>query len=217
MKTERLVTILSRLRCFLEKHQESGWLSMIEELLDKFAAQPEVLRSKTRELFGHGGMGGLTDLAITKRNGHRVDREREANFELHSILDALCVHVYSEVIGTGPIKHFVTYPTKNVEWEVKLTSGDLETIFDVLLWITYYHPDWRWVQEWCLYFTHHSNQDVRTLAVRCLTDLARLHKCLDAGIVLTRLGELMNDPEPDVREAAEEALRDINSVLNVTS
>ena len=100
---------------------------------------------------------------------------------------------------------------------MKLTSGNLEAIFDILIQITYHHADWVWVQDWCLYFTQHSNPDVRALAIRCLADLARLHKALDAGKVLTRLGELMNDPEAEVREQAEESLRDITTILNVVS
>jgi hypothetical protein len=59
--------------------------------------------------------------------------------------------------------------------------------------------------------------DVRAVAIRCLADLARLHKALDSGEVLPRLGELMNDPEAEVREQAEEPLRDITAILDVVS
>jgi len=217
MNTDRLVILLSRLRRFLEKHEDPYWLSTIVELLDQLAAHTDVLRAKIRDLYGHGGMGSWSDFAITKRNGHRVERENEANFELQALFEALYREAKPPENPKGPIKHFIKYPSTNAEWEVELTSGNLESIFDVLIWITYHHPDWRWVQEWCLYFTHHSNQDVRALAARCLADLARLHKSLDAGKVLTRLGELMSDPEVEVREQAEEALRDINSVLSVVS
>ena len=175
MDNDRIAIILIRLRRFLEKHEVRYWLSAIKELLDQFAAQPEILRGKVREILGHG-MSGLIDLAISKMNGHRVEREREANFELFSLFEVLITDVkHAADFDKGAIKHFMTYPSTNAEWEVELTSGDLETVFDVLLWITYYHSDWRWVQEWCLYFTYHSNQDVRGLAARCLADIARLH------------------------------------------
>jgi hypothetical protein len=177
-------------------------------------------------------MGNFGDLAIMKINGHKVDRELETNFELSALRETLFEEVTYSVHGEKakrPIKHFGTYPTTHAEWEVKLTSNTpeimfgkftrdpLETIFDVLVWITYYHSDWRWVQDWCLYFTEHSNPYLRGLAATCLADLVRLHMGLDTRKVIPSLQQLLNDSDVEVRELAEEALRDINTELKIFS
>jgi hypothetical protein len=200
----------------LEKYSVNSWLPTIKQLLEM---PPEKLRSETaEELFSGSPMGNMTGLSIMKMNGHKVLREEEANFEL----DAVRAVLYEEAkfpthgeTAKRSIKHFRRYPTTHEEWEDELLSENLEGIFDVLLWITYFHDDWQWVQDWCLQFLDHPNPDVRALAVNCLADLAQLHKTLDTNKVVPRLQQLMNDPE--VQNSAEEAMRDINSVLRIFS
>jgi len=218
MNTDRIVAILTQLRRLLVKHGVEGFVVDIERLLKEPELPYQIFRDKVaEEFFRYGGMGSPADLYISKDNGHRVDREKEANYELQALFDVLYRGLKPPQDPDGPIKHFWTYPSTHAEWEVKLTSGTLEAIFDILIRITYHHGDWRWVQNWCLYFTQHSSLDVRALAIRCLADLARLHKALDSGKVLTRLGELMNDPETEVRQQAEESLRNITAALDVVS
>jgi len=221
MSGDRLITSLTRMASFLGRHNVISWRRTILDLLDVRNMPREALKKKVSEsLFSGSPMGNIIGLAITKTNGHLVERQRETNFELSSLLDALFEEVKHSVHGEEAkrtIKHFMLYPTTHEEWEEQLLSGDLESIFDVLIWITYYHSDWRWVQDWCLNFLDHSNPDVRGLAVSCLADLVRLHKALDTGKVIPRLQQLLNDPEVEVRERAEEALRDINTELKVFS
>jgi hypothetical protein len=218
MNTDRIVAILTQLRRLLVKHHIDYFVVDIERLLKESHLPYQIFQDKVAaEFFRYGGMGSPTDLYISKDNGNRVDREEEANYEVQALFDVLYREVKPAEDPDGPIKHFWTYPSTHAEWEVKLTSGNLEAIFDILIQITYHHADWVWVQDWCLYFTQHSNLDVRALAIRCLADLARLHKALDSGRVLTRLGELMNDPAAEVREQAEKSLRDIAAILDVVS
>lgn len=219
VNVSRVVALLTQLRRLLFKHGVKGFLSDIEDLLKASSLPPEAFNEKIYEcLFHYGGMGSPSDLYISKQNGNQVEREKEANYEVQALFNALDWEVEKpKKFPSWPPKHFDRYPSTFAEWEGVLTSGDIETIFDVLIFITYHHPDWPWVQDWCLDFTYHSNLDVRALAARCLADLARLHKCLDAGKVLMRLAELMSDPESDVSEAAEQAVQDIDSVLNVLS
>lgn len=219
MTTDRLIILLTRMKRFLERHADTYWLPTIASLLDQSGLPPEALKTKVSEtLFSGSPMGNFSGLAIAKIGGHTVQRERETNFELFALREALFEEVKHSVHGEEAkrgIKHFRNYPTRHEQWEEQLLSDDLESIFDMLIWITYYHSDWRWVQGWCLHFLDHSNPDVRGLAATCLADLARLHKSLDTGKVIPRLQQLLNDPE--VRERAEEALKDINSVLSIFS
>lgn len=218
MNADRIIAILTQLRRLLVKHRVECFVVDIERLLKESRLPYQTFRDKVaEEFFRHGGMGSPADLYISKDNGNRVDREEEANYELQALFDVLYREVKPPEDPDGPIKHFWTYPSTHAEWEVKLTSGNLEAIFDILIRITYNHADWRWVQDWCLHFTQHSNLDVRALAIRCLADLARLHKALDSGEVLPRLGDLMNDPESEVRKQAEESLRDITATFDVAS
>lgn len=220
MRTNRLKTILSRIRRLLIKHRVGAYLSKIDGLLGEVDKRAEAFAGKVREsFFRQRGMGSTADFVICQRNGHDVEpeRETEVNFEFQALFDALMEAAVPRDDPNTGIKHFSTFPSTEVEWDVVLTSGNLECIFDVLIWITYHHPDWQWVQDWCLYFTRHPNLDVRTLAIRCLADLAQLHKTLESGKVLSRLGELMNDPEVEVHEQAAESLNDITSVLSVVS
>jgi len=233
MIADRLFIMLTRIRRLLSKHEDTYWLPTMKDLTDQAGISLEAFRTKVSEaLFSGGPMGNFSDLTIMKVNGHKVENERETNFELAALRAVLFEEVKYDVHGEEakrPIKHFGTYPITHAEWEVKLTSDipeiifgaftrdPLEVIFDVLVWITFYHSDWRWEQDWCLHFTEHSNSYVRGLAATCLADLARLHRALDTGKVIPRLQQLLNDPDVEVRERAEETLRDINSVLGVFS
>ena len=215
-ESHRLVVALTRMKRLLEKYSVTSWSRKINELLE---TPPEILRRKTdEELFSGSPMGNMSGLAIMKMNGHKVVREKEANFEFNALSEVLYEEVKNSVHGEAArrsIKHFRKYPTTHEEWEDELLSENLESIFDVLVWITYYHDDWQWVQDWCLQFLDHRNPDVQALAVNCLADLAQLHKTLDTNKVVPRLQQLMNDPE--VQNSAEEAMRDINSVLRIFS
>ncbi len=211
MFPERFLVILDRVRRLLAEH-EVRYGSVIGEWMTNYIDHPSLLRQKVRSQFS--GMGGLNDIVICKENGHRVEHERETNLELRALLYVLWAEVEDPVQDAIPVRamHLVkVFPKSHEEAEVYLARDDLETIYDVLVWVTYRDDDWAWVQKWCLSFTYHENPAVRSLAASCLADLATLHKTLDAGVVLSRLGELLNDP--DVEESAEHALMEINSTL----
>jgi hypothetical protein len=93
------------------------------------------------------------------------------------------------------------------ELEVLLRSNDELVISSALLSAAYYDPDWKWVQEQCLTFSHHPASTVRWNAATCFGHLARIHRQLDLEVVLQRLVELRADPL--VKSSAEDALDDI--------
>jgi hypothetical protein len=97
------------------------------------------------------------------------------------------------------------------EIEILLRSGDARDISDALLSAAYYDAEWRWVQEQCLAFTHHSETNVRWVAATCLGHLARIHGQLDLELVLLRLSEMKTDPL--VRPSVDDALEDIRFFL----
>lgn len=97
------------------------------------------------------------------------------------------------------------------EIEILLRSGDVQDITDALLSAAYYDAEWRWVQEQCLAFTHHSDTNVRWVAATCLGHLARIHGQLDLELVLLRLSEMKTDAL--VKPSVDDALEDIKFFL----
>lgn len=214
MDKRRLTRIIQRVRDLLDKYQV-GYSRILDDLNIKFV-DANLLRNNILDLFG--GMGSLSDVVISKDNGHNVERETETNAELGALLDVLYEEgkYSSHGLEAGrSIPYFVTYPKEKAEWEVQLLSRDINVILHVLIWITFYHTDWQWVEDWCLRFTHDSNSYLRGVAVTCLADIAILHQALHGGSVLIRLAELTDDFE--VQDRVKIAMSDINSVLNVTS
>src|ERR1044072_4880289 len=82
-ESHRLVVALTRMKRLLEKYSVASWSRKIKELLE---TPPEILRRKTdEELFSGSPMGNMSGLAIMKMNGHKVVREKEANFEFNAL------------------------------------------------------------------------------------------------------------------------------------
>jgi hypothetical protein len=137
---------------------------IIADLMGKFTNDPDLLKENVRSLFG--AMGSLTDIWISKYNGHNVEYEQEANLEFRAFSQVLWQEVEDPVRDRIPdsAKYLVkVFPTTHEEAEEAFASDDLEIVFDALVWMTYYDDDWRWVQEFCLSFTYHSNQGLRSL------------------------------------------------------
>lgn len=89
-------------------------------------------------------------------------------------------------------------------------SCDLpEKICDALVRVALNDPDWRWVQEKCLYFINSPSPDVRRLAVICFGHLARIHGKLDLKRVLPVLEGMRDDHE--IYGSVEDALEDIEA------
>jgi hypothetical protein len=107
--------------------------------------------------------------------------------------------------------------------EVPTTSRDeLERIFAVgssdetahaIISAAFYEPDWRWVQDWCLRFTEHTDSNVRLVAVVALGHLARIHRTLDLERVLPVLARKADDVE--LAGTVENTLDDIRQFIPV--
>jgi hypothetical protein len=110
------------------------------------------------------------------------------------------------------VKYKAVMERSRSEIEILLRSSDGSEIVDALLSAAYYDSDWKWVQEQCLNFSHHENQNVRWISATCFGHLARIHRQLDLELVLQRLVEMRSDPL--VSAAAEDALDDIKFFLN---
>ena len=76
----------------------------------------------------------------------------------------------------------------------RLASSDSRVAAEALYSATYYDPDWRWVQTWCLEFLKAQDVALRWAAAPCLGDRARVHNCLDLEVVLAALLEATTDP-----------------------
>jgi len=99
-------------------------------------------------------------------------------------------------------------PIKRHEAKIAFSSKNAINICDALLRITYHDSDWQWVQSYCLYFSKHTDIEVRRLAITCIGHLARIHGLLDLQLVNSLLNELINDPE--VHGYVQNALDDIS-------
>jgi hypothetical protein len=97
------------------------------------------------------------------------------------------------------------------EIESLLRSSEKMERHDALLSATYYDPDWMWVQNRCLDFLSHADDEDRALAATCLGHLARIHQQLDIELVLSKLAPLTNDPL--VGSRVQDALDDIRLFL----
>lgn len=87
-RTGKLVLALRELEALLDQHRVP-YVKYVRTLLESArVASDEELRSSVRQLI-QGTMGSLTDLYITKKNGHEVDDETKANATLESITERL--------------------------------------------------------------------------------------------------------------------------------
>ncbi len=98
-------------------------------------------------------------------------------------------------------------PISRKDAEVAFSSGNSDRIGDALISIAFYDPDWRWVQDKCLYFIDSSLPDVRRLSKICLGHLARIHGKLEMNKVLPILERLRNNAE--VSGTVEDTFEDI--------
>ncbi|MEW6182337.1 MAG: hypothetical protein AB1500_04060 [Bacillota bacterium] len=104
-------------------------------------------------------------------------------------------------------------PITPKEAEEAFKSKNPAEVCDALIRVTYYDPDWRWVQAQCLRFARHRNTDIRGLAATCIGHLARIHGVLNIELVLPVLQHLLKDPE--VYGRAQDALDDIKTYLGM--
>jgi hypothetical protein len=88
-------------------------------------------------------------------------------------------------------------PMDRTEAERIFAGNDEFQICNALVSITFYDPDWKWVQALCLRFleTPGTSKGVRSLAATCLGHVARIHRTIDLDIVVPLLESLLDDPE----------------------
>ena len=90
-------------------------------------------------------------------------------------------------------------------------SGDKNRICKSLVGAAFYEPDWRWVQNKCLDFLSHEDDEIRGLAATCLGHLARIHGVIDEQRVVPAIKALLNDPA--CAGQADDALCDIRQFV----
>ena len=93
-----LVASLRALEDLLRKHRVkyADMLTSVREDVESGSSQGLASsRQRVRALFG--GMGTLTDVVITKRNGHEVGDEVAANDELERLVDRLWLMVENDL------------------------------------------------------------------------------------------------------------------------
>ena len=110
------------------------------------------------------------------------------------------------------MKYHEILPMERTDLDRLLTSGNQKAIIDALLSAAYHDPDWRWVQSTCLRFLDHPEHSVRWNAVTCLGHIARIHRQLDADIVVPILMTLKADPS---MSNVDDALDDIKQYLRI--
>ena len=91
--------------------------------------------------------------------------------------------------------------------EIALKSHDPQEVCHALIRVTYYDPDYRWVQDQCINFFNNDNPDIKRLAIICIGHLARIHNKIDLELVLPLLQNLKKDK--NLEGVSEDALSDI--------
>ncbi len=102
-------------------------------------------------------------------------------------------------------------PLTRAEAERVFESHEVDAICNALIASALNENDWRWVQAQALRFADHSNPQVRAVAATSLGHLARIHRTLDANIVIPKLREMLRDPA--IVGRVEDAVDDIETYL----
>jgi hypothetical protein len=87
-------------------------------------------------------------------------------------------------------------------------SQQPEAICHALVAIAFCEPDWKWVQDRCLYFLQNKDPVISGLAATCLGHVARIHQKLEREKVITALRSRLEDAE--ITGRVEDALNDID-------
>ena len=84
-----------------------------------------------------------------------------------------------------------------------LASDDPLQIIRGLLSASNYADDWQWAQQISLDFLRNENDDVKSVCLTCLSDIARIHGILDREKVMPSLQALAETDSPLAKEASE--------------
>jgi hypothetical protein len=92
------------------------------------------------------------------------------------------------------------------------SSKEKEKIVYALVSISLYELDWKWAQDWCLfYLSNAEDYDISGLAATCLGHIARVNRNLEKGKVISELRKKLNDE--NIKGMVEDALDDIEMFL----
>jgi hypothetical protein len=205
MDSDRLLIVLDRVRLLLEEH-DVAYATVVAEWVRLYPQTPSAVNKDVRKRFS--GMGGLNDIVICKDNGHKIgdkEDEKEATFELRALLNVLWEEI--ERLGgqasTEKI-HLKGIPDTREAIDAVFVGDNLEAIYNVLVWTTYYFSDSSLIERGCASLTFHPNSGVRRLAISCWADLFRLKRAQEKRAALDRLTELLRDSR--VRDRAEKMM-----------
>ena len=103
-------------------------------------------------------------------------------------------------------------PVSHSDAEAAFAQGDQGRICEVLVGLAFNDPDWRWVETACVRFADRGDAGGRSVALICLSHLARIHRQLDVEVVMPVIVRELED-DPLVAGQAEDALDDLRIFL----
>jgi hypothetical protein len=102
------------------------------------------------------------------------------------------------------------------EIDTALEEDDREVLLFAGISSATHEADWKFTQDLCLKLYEHPNKTIRGNAVLALTTVALYRGTLDREAVEPILLRALRDEEMEVRLRAEDAIREINTILNWT-
>jgi uncharacterized protein involved in tellurium resistance len=100
------------------------------------------------------------------------------------------------------------------EIDLALAGDDRDVLIFAGISSAYYGSDWKYAQDLCVRLYEHSHKTVRGNAILGLAMIAENQGRLEQDATEPTLLRALKDPEPEVRLRAEDAIREINSILN---
>ncbi|MBN8858972.1 MAG: hypothetical protein J0H29_11325 [Sphingobacteriales bacterium] len=108
-------------------------------------------------------------------------------------------------------KYQEVLPISKNQAKENLETDDIEKITTTLVSIAFYENDWEWVQNICLEYLQHPNENISGLAATCLGHIARIHGKMDKKKVIAKLNKRLNDFQIGGR--VEDAINDIEMYI----
>jgi hypothetical protein len=116
------------------------------------------------------------------------------------------------MVGYG-MRYEPVEPYSREQAEAAFARDDPHELVKVLLGLSWYEPDRRWVQEQCIHFSHHCHPNVRGVVPICFMHIARIDHALDVDAVFPVLERLQHDLSPWVAGNAVEYTADVKGLL----
>jgi hypothetical protein len=99
------------------------------------------------------------------------------------------------------------------EIDLALSEDDRDVLLFAGISAAYHDPDWTYAQELCIQLYEHNNKTVRGNAILGLAMIAKNQGTLNRVEIEPTLLRALKDPEGEVRMRAEDAIREINAIL----